>query len=78
MPHLLPTLIWAGWIGIFAVVEGPSIALRKWNFTLSDTLRSWLHTNTKVGRYAWLGGWLLFSGWFAWHIGFVGNGHVGG
>lgn len=67
---MIPTIIWAVWGGLFAVVEGSAIAAKKWNFTLSDTLRSWLHTNTTAGRWGWVGGWVLFSVWFGLHIGF--------
>jgi len=46
--------LWIAWGLGFVVIEGVAIAKDNWAGTLSDHLRLWFRTDTKVGRTAWL------------------------
>jgi len=54
--------------GLFVVLETAALTNKQKDDTLSERLRDWFHTNTKVGRIVWLVVWIIFAGWFAIHI----------
>ena len=62
-------LVWALWLGLFALFEGAALADRRKEDTLSERTRDWFRTtSSKTGRRVFAAGWVTFSGWFLWHI----------
>lgn len=66
--ELFPTLVWVVWILLFALFETWALVSRKVGDTLSERTRAWFAVNTRRGRWIFGVGWLVFSGWFFWHI----------
>jgi hypothetical protein len=65
-------LLWIGWGLAFALIEGVALALDKRHlgggFTLSEHLRLWLRTDTRLGRTGWMVISGVFFAWFTIHI----------
>lgn len=66
------TILWLLWAVAFAVIEGLSIRNDAKGDTLSEHLRLWFRTDTKLGRTAWLVISGIFFGWFVTHIAVAG------
>lgn len=65
--------LWIAWGLIFAVIEGTALAHDNAAGTLSDHLRLWFRTDTKIGRTVWLVVSGLFGAWFLVHIAVAGS-----
>lgn len=61
-------LIWFVWLLLFTVAETVGILSRRDGDTLSERTRAWFRTNTSRGRVTFTISWVLFAGWFLWHI----------
>lgn len=69
--------LWITWGALFAIIEGVAIYHDQQETpdgqrTLSDHLRKWFSTDTKLGRTAWLAVSGLFGAWFVVHIAVAG------
>lgn len=62
------TLAWLVWVLAFFAIEVPAIRNDTRDDTLSEHLRRWFHTDTHLGRTAFLAASLVFIGWFIPHI----------
>lgn len=62
-------IVWALWLGLFALFEGVALADRRNGDTLSERTRDWFGTErSKHGRIVFGAGWVAFASWFLWHI----------
>lgn len=62
-----PKMFWAVWGLVAATWQ--FLSLRKHNgATGSETTRAILKTNTRIGRWAFIVGYLAFTAWFPKHI----------
>ena len=60
--------LWVVWGLAFAAIEGTALARDNAAGTLSEHLRLWLRTDTKLGRTIWAIVSGVFFGWFVIHI----------
>jgi hypothetical protein len=67
------TILWLLWGAAFVAIEGTALAHDHWAGTLSDHLRLWFRTDTKLGRTAWLIVSGVFFAWFVVHIAIAGS-----
>jgi hypothetical protein len=63
-----PNVVWATWFLLFAIFETAALVSRKAGDTLSERTRAWFATNTRRGRWIFALTWVVFTGWFFWHI----------
>lgn len=62
-----PELIWAAGIGSLVVLD-LALDQRHDGSTLSETTRLIYHTDTPLGRVAFIGSWIALSTWLLPHI----------
>ena len=66
------TVAWILWGVAFAVIEGRAVTNDKRDDTLSEHLRLWFRTDTRLGRTVWLIVSGAFLAWFLLHIAWAG------
>lgn len=66
------TWLWLAWIVSFFAIEVPAIRNDIKNDTLSEHVRLWFRTDTKLGRTLWLFVSGSFAAWFIVHIAVAG------
>lgn len=62
------TILWALWGLAFIVIEGVALKNDVPDDTLSEHIRRWLHTDTRLGRTAFIVAFGGFVAWFSVHI----------
>ena len=62
------SLAWLLWAAAFAVIETAAIRNDAQGDTLSEHVRLWFRTDTRLGRTVWLVVSGLFGAWFLVHI----------
>lgn len=65
---MIYTLLWAGWVLAFIIVEGFALRNDVSGDTLSEHVRKWIRTDTKLGRTIFLVAFGGFAIWFLVHI----------
>ena len=62
------TWMWIAWGAAFALIEGTALFNDKADDTLSEHIRLWFRTDTKIGRSIWVSMSGVLMAWFVVHI----------